>query len=433
MKSSSILNEVENLTKIIDEGMKPVNALIGGATLLGLAIASFLAVKSGLVEKLMGEADKITSGSPVNTYGVHVGYGKKLTFDEALKIVLQNEGGLANQKHDKGGLTNKGITQGTYDAWRVAHGLKKQSVKNITEAEIRKIYHDNYWVASGADKENNPAMQIALFDSAVLYGVGRAKQWKKKSGGDFDKFIQARKDYTNKIIASDSTQQKFKKGWDNRTNRIANIGKQLQYEQATPEENRPTIANKTKTLAKGTSNNILSTAKRMYGKSVNSTGYCARAVHNILVSMGFKLNKRASAHDYIDELSKNSYFSKVSPSSVRAGDIVIYAKSQQHIYGHIFISDGTLLSGVSDFSGNQFKPGAEKEYGAIHVFRVNEGNVRDKANQNEVIANKPVPKVNPKLKNQKTVASASPKSVTVTKPKPNVIATGKEPMVARNT
>lgn len=39
-------------------------------------------------------------------------------FEKMLKFILQREGGYSNDPTDLGGETNKGITHGTYDAYR---------------------------------------------------------------------------------------------------------------------------------------------------------------------------------------------------------------------------------------------------------------------------------------------------------------------------
>ena len=44
-------------------------------------------------------------------------------FKKALAFVLKWEGGYVNNPYDKGGATNKGITQNTYNAWLKSCGL----------------------------------------------------------------------------------------------------------------------------------------------------------------------------------------------------------------------------------------------------------------------------------------------------------------------
>jgi lysozyme family protein len=94
-------------------------------------------------------------------------------FGEALALVLKHEGGYVNDPQDPGGATNKGVTQGTYDLWRVDHSLPKQSVKCITGAEIMAIYKKRYWDKVGGDQL--PAgLDYCLFDFAVNSGPKRA-------------------------------------------------------------------------------------------------------------------------------------------------------------------------------------------------------------------------------------------------------------------
>jgi lysozyme family protein len=45
-------------------------------------------------------------------------------FKKALKFVLKWEGGYGHNPNDKGGATNKGITQYTYNAWLKEHKLQ---------------------------------------------------------------------------------------------------------------------------------------------------------------------------------------------------------------------------------------------------------------------------------------------------------------------
>ena len=72
-------------------------------------------------------------------------------FAAALKLVLAYEGGYVNDPRDLGGETNKGITQRTYDSFRLSQQLPKLTVKNITDAEVANIYYNQYWLAAGCN------------------------------------------------------------------------------------------------------------------------------------------------------------------------------------------------------------------------------------------------------------------------------------------
>lgn len=147
------------------------------------------------------------------------------TFQKALKFLYEAEGGYTNNKNDHGGATNLGITQSEYNEFLKKNKLPNKNVRNITKTEATKIFHDEYWVTSGAYKEKDPKKAIALFDTAVLHGPGRAKTFYKQSNGDLDKFLAIRKQSYNAIVARDSSQKEFYKGWNNR---VANLKTYLQ-------------------------------------------------------------------------------------------------------------------------------------------------------------------------------------------------------------
>lgn len=95
--------------------------------------------------------------------------------------------------------TFKGITNGTYNAWRRDNGLGSGDVcTDLTEQQAEAIYYQRYWVASGADKLS-PATAIAHFDHAVNAGVGAAKGILAQCGDNADCYIKGRfADYKTK-------------------------------------------------------------------------------------------------------------------------------------------------------------------------------------------------------------------------------------------
>ena len=96
-------------------------------------------------------------------------------FDRTLSVVLGVEGELADRgpEADPGGLTNYGVTQGTYDAWRARKGLPEASVRDISGSEVRSIYEEVYWRPSGGPLLPWP-INLLVFDYAVNSGVSRA-------------------------------------------------------------------------------------------------------------------------------------------------------------------------------------------------------------------------------------------------------------------
>lgn len=137
-----------------------------------------------------------------------------------LKFVLLREGGYSNNPNDKGGETNKGITYQTYNSYRKSRGLSPRSVKYITDEEVRDIYYNNYYKASGADKIQNPKLAAYVFDTAVNMGVSRAKEFLAKSGNDLNTYEQLRRNKYNQFVEYDSSQRCFLQGWNNRINSL---------------------------------------------------------------------------------------------------------------------------------------------------------------------------------------------------------------------
>lgn len=82
----------------------------------------------------------------------------KENFEVALQFLFPSEGGYINDKDDKGGPTNMGVTQSTYNAYRKRKGLPVKDVKYITKSEAVNLYYEDYWKVSGADNIADPNM-----------------------------------------------------------------------------------------------------------------------------------------------------------------------------------------------------------------------------------------------------------------------------------
>lgn len=147
-------------------------------------------------------------------------------FNKALQFVLDQEGGFVDDPDDKGGATNKGITQSTYDSYRKANKKGLQCVKNITVQEISDIYYKNYWVNAGCDKMTSVFAVIA-FDTAVNMGISRISEFMKEAEYiSTEKFLLARiKKYTE--FAKVGNQKKFLLGWLNRVFKLMDFVKTI--------------------------------------------------------------------------------------------------------------------------------------------------------------------------------------------------------------
>ena len=136
-------------------------------------------------------------------------------FENALKFVLAREGGYVNDPDDRGGATNKGITQNTYNSWLKSYGKPSKDVKNITDAEVKEIYYKNYWLAAGCDKMTSK-FAVVCFDTAVNMGVSRVDEFLKAAKWiDLNEFYLARIRKYNEF-AKNQTQRKYLNGWLNR-------------------------------------------------------------------------------------------------------------------------------------------------------------------------------------------------------------------------
>lgn len=144
-------------------------------------------------------------------------------FDKMLKFVLQREGGYVNDPHDLGGETNKGITHNTYNSYRKNKGLPTRSVKYITDDEVRDIYYNNYYKASGADKLGNPQLASYVFDTAVNMGVSRAKSFLEQSNGNSETFEKLRRAKYDEFAKANPNQQRYLQGWNNRVTAVKNF------------------------------------------------------------------------------------------------------------------------------------------------------------------------------------------------------------------
>lgn len=100
----------------------------------------------------------------------------KANLVKSVSIILVYEGGLSNVKGDPGGLTNKGITQSTYNSWCARKGITQRSVANISMTEVDAIYEIDYWDRMACD-DMPSGVDLCLFDAAVNSGIGGATSW----------------------------------------------------------------------------------------------------------------------------------------------------------------------------------------------------------------------------------------------------------------
>ncbi len=97
-------------------------------------------------------------------------------YDEAFKFTISWEGWECTED---GHRTMGGISQDAYDSWLTSQGFKSTDVCiTLTKGLRKRLLHDDYWVASGADSLKWP-LSAAHFDTAVGSGAGRARKFLK--------------------------------------------------------------------------------------------------------------------------------------------------------------------------------------------------------------------------------------------------------------
>jgi lysozyme family protein len=167
----------------------------------------------------------------------------KTDFELALEFTLKWEGGFVHHPKDPGGPTNKGVTQKTYDDWRLRECKPLQSVAKMTDEECRDIYWFHYWSAvDGVTRVEWQLFRIVFFDTVVQFGVRGANYlWQGAMGikadgiwgpvtadttrnylsgrGDLRSalaLVGARIRYRGKRVKENFTQHVFLNGWLNR-------------------------------------------------------------------------------------------------------------------------------------------------------------------------------------------------------------------------
>lgn len=94
------------------------------------------------------------------------------SFDRALTLVLDLEGGFVHDPRDPGGATRYGITRATLARAR-GRPASVADVKALTRQEAGAIYRKSYWAEVGGDAL--PAgLDLAIFDFGVNSGPARA-------------------------------------------------------------------------------------------------------------------------------------------------------------------------------------------------------------------------------------------------------------------
>jgi type VI secretion system secreted protein VgrG len=93
------------------------------------------------------------------------------TFNRAIAITLQFEGGYSNNPNDPGGATKYGISQTAYPTLDIA---------NLTQADAIAIYYRDFWAPYPYDQLTSTDMACKVFDTSVNLGKSRAIKFLQK-------------------------------------------------------------------------------------------------------------------------------------------------------------------------------------------------------------------------------------------------------------
>lgn len=93
--------------------------------------------------------------------------------EQVLAWIGLSEGGYVNNPNDKGGATDRGITQRTFDAWNRSKGDPQRPVKGISKAQADAIITGQYLATVGFD-DLPSGLDYAMADYAVNSGPARA-------------------------------------------------------------------------------------------------------------------------------------------------------------------------------------------------------------------------------------------------------------------
>lgn len=82
-------------------------------------------------------------------------------FNQAIQIVLKNEGGYVDNKNDPGAATNYGISQRSYPNLNIAQ---------ITQQQAINIYLNDFWMPNNYGSINDLNLATKVFDFGVNAG-----------------------------------------------------------------------------------------------------------------------------------------------------------------------------------------------------------------------------------------------------------------------
>lgn len=189
----------------------------------------FLHGRAGAMDRNHIQLASFRPGSPGSPSTMAIG-----SFDAAMARTSQEEAGF-NARDANGAPVNYGINQAAHP---------EVDVTKLTPADAKAIYKRDYWDAIGGDDlaRRNPALAHVAFDTAVVDGVPRAKEWIQQSGGDPQKLLALREAHETQLVGSDpATYAKYARTWQQRRENLRNdiasgmVGRKDGFPDASPD------------------------------------------------------------------------------------------------------------------------------------------------------------------------------------------------------
>lgn len=122
-----------------------------------------------------------------NSEIIHYVFPKKSTFSEAIPHILKEEGGLVNDKNDRGGITNYGISMNfltnlvhknpaLLNKFGIDHskGIDNYDIIHMTQKEAEGIYKHQWWNKYNYGKLNYQPLADKILDISVNMGPTEA-------------------------------------------------------------------------------------------------------------------------------------------------------------------------------------------------------------------------------------------------------------------
>lgn len=134
-----------------------------------------------------------------------------MSFEDAFKFVIGEEGGYVNNASDPGGETKYGISKRAYP---------NEDIANLTIERAKQIYRSDYWDALALDGRPYGAA-LCVFDCGCNEGLSRAKYLQSYVGPNSPDFVVMFQAERGLHYASLPIFAKFGRGWIRRLLRTA--------------------------------------------------------------------------------------------------------------------------------------------------------------------------------------------------------------------